>query len=102
MAGDHAKQTQNITAGVTDLRTLITSLAEMVRAEVPGAAEVTAQERVALEAVTPGKMDTSALKRFGEWVVSAVQAGASAAMVPMVSAAVTHMMAEAVRIAGYL
>lgn len=102
MAGDHAQQTQNIGASVADLQTLITSLAEMVRSQVPGTAEVTAQEQAALEAITPGKIDTSALKRFGEWVVSTVQAGASAAMVPMVSAAVTQMIEEAARIAGHL
>jgi hypothetical protein len=42
----------------------------MVRAQVPGAVEVTAQEQAALEAVTAGRIDTSALKRFGQWVVS--------------------------------
>ena len=87
---------------MADLQTLIASLAEMVRSQVPEAAEVTVQEQAALEAVTPGKMNISALKRFGEWVISTVQAGTSAAMVPMVSAAVTHMMAEAARIAGHL
>jgi len=102
MAGDHAQQTQNIGASVAELQILITSLAEMVRSQVPGTAEVTAQEQAALEAIAPGKIDTSVLKRFGEWVVSTVQAGASAAMVPMVSAAVTQMMAEAARIAGHL
>jgi hypothetical protein len=102
VAGDHAQQTQNLGASVTDLQTLITSLAEVVRSEAPGAAEVAVQEQAALEAVTPGKMDTSALKRFGEWVVSTVKAGASAAMVPVVSAAVRHMLAEAARIAGHL
>ena len=63
---------------------------------------MTVQEQAALQAVTSGKMDTFALKRFGEWVVSTVQAGASAAMVPIVSAAVKHMLAEAARIAGHL
>lgn len=102
MAGDHAQQTQNIGASVADLRTLITSLAEVVRAQVPEATDVTIQEQTALEAVSPGKVDASALKRFGEWVVSTIQAGASAAMVPMVSAAVRDMVAEAIRIAGHL
>lgn len=102
MAGDHAQQTQNIGANVADLRALISSLAEMVRAEVPEAAEVTAQEQAALEAVGQGNVDTSVLRRFGQWVVSIVQAGASAALVPIVSAAVRHMMAEAARIAGHL
>lgn len=102
MAGDYAQQTQSIGASVADLRTLIASLAEVVRSQVPEAADVTVQEQAALEAVTPGKMNTSALKRFGEWVILTVQAGTSAAMVPMVSAAVTHMMAEAARIARHL
>lgn len=67
-----------------------------------GAVEVTAAEQAALEAVTQEKTDTSALKRFGEWVLSTMQAGASKAMVPIVAAAVRHMIEEAGCIAGHL
>src|SRR6266568_1429277 len=74
LAGDHAHQEQRIGASADQLRTMITSIAELVSAVVPGA----------------------------DVAVSVVNRGATAALVPAVSAATTEMMLEAGRLTGHL
>lgn len=102
LGGDHAHQVQNIGANADDLQKLVSGLAEMVRTLVPGIAGVAEQEQIALAATVPGNVDRSVLKRFGDWAVSTVRSGASAALVPAISAATTEMLNEAARLAGHL
>jgi len=102
MAGDHAHQVQNIGASADELRALISGIAEMVRTLVPGAVGAAEQEQLALAAATPGKVDRSVLRRFADWAVSTVRAGATFALVPAITAATNEMMTEAGRLAGHI
>jgi hypothetical protein len=102
MAGDHAHQVQNIGASADDLRQLISSIAEMVRTMVPGVTGLDEQEQTALAAATPGSVDRSVLQKFADWVLATVRAGATAALVPAVSAATNEMLTEAGRLTAHL
>ena len=102
VAGDHAHQVQNVGASADELRALVGGIAEMVRALVPDAADIAEQERLAPVAASPGKVDRSMLRRFADWAVSTVRAGATAALVPAVTAATNEMLAEAGRLTGHL
>ena len=101
LAGDHAHQEQRIGASADQLRTMITSIAELVSAVVPGA-DVAGQKEAALAAARDGAVDRTVLQRFADWAVSVVNRGATAALVPAVSAATTEMMLEAGRLTGHL
>jgi hypothetical protein len=102
VAGDHARQTQNLGAGADDLRLLITGIAEIVRALVPDVADADAEVQAALAAVSETRVDQSALVRFRNWTVSTVRAGATGAAVAAVSSAVTTLLIEAARLASRL
>lgn len=102
VAGDHAHQVQHVGADADELRALISGIAEMVKALAPDAADVAEQERLALVAASPGKVNRSVLQRFADWAISTVRAGATAALVPAVTAATNEMLAEAGRLAGHL
>ena len=102
VAGDHAHQVQNLGASADELRKLITSIAEMVRTLVPDANGIAEQEQLALAAIKPADVDRSVLRRFADWALSTVRAGATAALVPAVTAATNEMLAEAGRLAGHL
>jgi len=102
VAGGNAHQVQNVGASADELQRLIASIAEMVRSLVPEASGVREQEQAALAAATPRTLDRSALKRFADWALSTVRAGATAALVPAVSAATNEMLAEAGRLAAHL
>lgn len=101
IAGEHAYRAQNIGASADELRALISGIAEMVRAVVPGAVGVNEQERLALAAANPGNLDRSVLRSFGGWAMSTVQAGATAALVTAVTAATKEMLNEAGRLAEF-
>jgi hypothetical protein len=102
LAGDNAHQVQNVGASADELQKLIASIAAIVRATVPQASGLQEQEQAALAAATPRTLDRSALKRFADWALSTVRAGATAALVPAVSAATNEMLAEAGRLAAHL
>jgi hypothetical protein len=89
---------QNIGASAEHLRELVTGLGELVRGLVPGAGGIDGELETALAAAADGAVDRSVLRRFADWVVSTVQAGATAAVVPAVSSAATAMMLEAGRL----
>jgi len=102
VAGDHAHQVQNIGVSAEHLRELITSVADLVRHVAPGASEIDAEQQTALAAAGDGAVDQSALRRFADWVLSVVRTGATAALVPAVSAATNEMLQEAGRLTGHL
>jgi hypothetical protein len=104
VAGHHARQEQHITtnASAEELRGYIVALAELVRAHVPQATAADTQLGVALAAARDGAVDKSVLQRFGDWVLSIFNHGATAALVPAVSSTVTAMMLEAGRQTGHL
>jgi hypothetical protein len=103
VAGDHAHQEQRVNASGDDLRQMITSIADLVATVIPSAADDAAQEKAtALAAVRDGAVNRPALKRFAEWALSVVGRGATAALVPAVTAATNDMLNEAGRLAGHL
>ena len=102
VAGDHARQTQNLGMGADDLRLLITGIAEIVWALVPDAAGTDAEVQAALAAVSDTRVDQSALVRFRNWTVSTVRAGATGAAVAAVSSVVTTLLIEAGHLASRL
>lgn len=103
VAGDDAHQIQNIGASADDLRLMTAGIAEIVRAFVPDASEDShKQQEAALAAITADKVDVPALRRFGDWVVTSLQTGASNAVVAAVSSSVTFLLVEAARLAAHL
>lgn len=102
LAGDHAHQVQNIGARPEDLRLLISGITEIVRTFVPGVAGADEAEQAALAAIGDGVVDQTALERFRGWVLSAMQAGATAAVVAAVSSSITWLLIEAARLASHL
>ncbi|HEY1624552.1 MAG TPA: hypothetical protein VGG16_12205 [Streptosporangiaceae bacterium] len=93
VAGDHAQQVQNIGSGADEIRHLIAGITEVVRAMVPGAADVDAQEAAALSAISDrGRADRGALERFGNWALSTAKAGATSGVVAVISSAVTALL----------
>jgi hypothetical protein len=103
VAGHQTHQVQhNIGASADELRKHIIALAELVRAFVPEATGIETQQQTALAAARDGTVDRPVLQRFGDWVLSAVNQGASAAVIPAVTSAVTAMMLEAGRLTGHL
>ena len=102
VAGDHAHQVQNIGARPEDLRLVISGITEIVRAFVPDVAGAGEAEQAALAAVGDGTVDQTALKRFRDWVLSSMQAGANGAVVAAVSSSITWLLIEAARLASHL
>lgn len=103
VAGDHAHQEQRIGTSGDELRQMITSIADLVAAVAPGAADEAAEQKAAaLAAARDGAVDRPTLKRFAEWALSVVKRGATAALVPAVTAATNDMLNEAGRLAGHL
>ena len=101
-SGDYAHQTQNIGASAEHLREMISSLAELVTTLVPDATEVVEQREEALAAVKDGVSDEGVLRRFADWVLSTVGKGASAAVLPVVTAGTDGMLQEVGRLTGHL
>ncbi len=102
IAGDYARQIQNIGTSANDLRQLISGIATIVRALVPDVADADAEEQAALAAVSDRGVDRTALERFRAWTVNTVRAGANAAAVAAVSSATTTLLIEAAKLAGHL
>jgi hypothetical protein len=102
-AGDHAHQVAQQANGAStdDLQKLITGIAELVSQLVP-AADIRDAQASALASARTGAVDRSAIKRFADWAISTVRAGATAAVVPAVTAATSELMQEAARVAGHL
>jgi hypothetical protein len=102
VAGDCARQVQNIETTANDLRQLITGITTIVRAHVPDVPDADIEEQAAIAAVSDQGVDLSALERFRAWTVRTVSAGANAAAVGVVSSATTTLLLEAVKLAGHL
>lgn len=102
VAGDNARQVQNIGTSASDLRQLITGITEIVRALVPDVADADMEEQAALTAIGDSGADRSALERFRNWTVSTVRAGATSAAVAAVSSATTTLLIEAGKLASHL
>jgi hypothetical protein len=103
VAGDHAHQEQHLSASGDDLRQMISSIADLVASVVPVAAADAAHEKTAaLAAVRKEAVDRPALKRFADWALSVVGRGATASLVPAVTAATNDMLKEAGRLTGHL
>lgn len=102
VAGDYARQVQNIGTSADDLRLLITGIAEIVRALVPEIGDTDTEEQAALAAVSETEVDRSALERFHNWTVSTVRAGAKRAAVAAVSSATPTLLIEAGHLARHL
>jgi hypothetical protein len=102
VAGDYARQVQNIETTANDLRQLITGITTTVRTLVPDVPDADIEEQAALAAVSDQGVDLSALERFRAWTVRTVSAGANAAAVGVVSSATTTLLLEAVKLAGHL
>lgn len=102
IAGDYARQVQNIGTSANDLRQLISVITTIVRALVPDVPDADAEEEAALAAVSDRSVDRTALERFRAWTVNTVRAGANAAAVAVVSSATTTLLIEATKLAGHL
>ena len=102
VAGDNARQVQNIGASREELQLMITGIAEIVRALVPGANGVHEAERAALTAVSTSAVDQTALRRFRDWVLSTLRAGSTSAAVAAVSSATTTLLIEAGHLASHV
>jgi hypothetical protein len=103
VAGDHAHQEQHVGRSGDDLRTMISSIADLIATVVPGAAvDATREKDGALAAARDGAVDRRALKRFADWALSVVGRGTTAALVPAVTAATNDMLKEAGRLTGHL
>lgn len=102
LAGDHAHQVQHIAASTDELRKLITSIADLVATVAPGVNGIVEQKAAALAAARGGTVDLPALKRFVNWVLAVVGKGATAAFVPVVTAATNDMLNEAGRLIGHI
>ena len=102
VAGDYARQVQNIETSANDLRQLITGITTIVRALVPDVPDADMEEQAALAAVSDQGVDQSALERFRAWTVNTVRAGTNAAAVAAVSSATTTLLIEAAKLASHL
>ena len=102
VAGDYARQVQNIGTSANDLRQLISVITTIVRALVPDVSDADAEEQSALAAVGDRSVDQSALERFRAWTANSVRAGANAAAVGVVSSATTTLLIEAAKLASHL
>jgi hypothetical protein len=103
VAGDRAHQEQRVSNSANDLRKMITSIADLITVVAPDSANDAAREKaIALAAARDGAVDRGALKRFAEWVLSVVGKGATAALMPAVTAATNDMLNEAGRLTGHL
>jgi hypothetical protein len=102
VAGDNARQVQNIETSANDLRQLITGITTIVRALVPDVPDADIEEQAALAAISDRSVDQSALERFRAWTVSTVRAGTNAAAVGVVSGATTTLLLEAAKLASHL
>jgi hypothetical protein len=102
VAGDNARQVQNMGTSADDLRQLITGITTIVRALVPDVPDADVEEHAALAAVSDRGVDQSALNRFCAWTVSTVRAGANAAVVAAVSSVTTTLLIEAGKLASHL
>jgi hypothetical protein len=102
VAGDFAHQVQNLVSP-EDLRLRIAGIAEIVRAVVPDASEDgRKEEEAALAAVSTRRIDEPALRRFCDWAVTTVQAGANNAVIAAISSTTTYLPIEASRLAAHL
>ena len=102
VAGDRARQVQNLGTRPDDLRELIAGITEIVRALVPDVPDARLEEQAALAAISDHGVDRTALERFRDWTVSTVQAGATSAAVAAVSSAATTLLIEAGHLASHL
>ena len=102
VAGDYARQVQNIGISANDLRQQISEITTIVRALVPDVPDADAEEQAALAAVSDQGVDQSALERFRAWTVNTVRTGTNAAAVAAVSSATTTLLIEAARLASHL
>jgi hypothetical protein len=102
VAGDQAHQVQQIGASAEHLRDLITSITELVRLAAPDADDLDAQRTAALAAAKDGAVDQSVINRFASWALAIVGKGASAALVPAVTAATNDMLHVAAQLPGHL
>jgi hypothetical protein len=102
VAGDHANPVQHVGMSAEHLREMIIGLAELVRSLVPDADCVGEEEKKALAAARDGAVDRSALQRFTAWVLSVVGKGATAAVIPVVTAGTDDLLREATRLAAHL
>jgi hypothetical protein len=101
VARDYARQQQQVGASADQLRTMITGIAELVAALVPGTADVAEQRDTALAAAQDGAVDVGAVRRFYNWVVTALRKCGNAAAVEMVAIQADEMIREALRLAGH-
>ena len=102
VAGDYARQVQNIGTSANELRQLITGITIIVRALVPDVPDADVEEQAALAAVSDRDVDQSALERFSAWTVNTVRAGTNAAAVAAVSSVTTTLLIEAAKLASHL
>ena len=85
-----------------DIRQTISGIAQIVRLAAPSVLDAAEQERTALDAVSASGADVGALRRFGDWAMSTVKAGANGAMVAAVSSSVTYLLTQAAYLTGHL
>lgn len=88
--GDHARQTMTVTQASHQVQETIHGIAEILKAQglVAGReAELAEAQQEALRDVTSGAGSTTGIRRFVDWVLGCVQAGAA----PAVTAAMTTM-----------
>lgn len=102
VAGDRARQVQNLGTRPDDLRELIAGITEIVRALVPDVPDARLEEQAALAAISDSGVDRPALERFRDWTVRTVRAGATSAAVAAVSSATTTLLIEASHLASHL
>lgn len=98
-AGASQMANQESQASPDRLSELINGLMDLVLVLVPDAGGADEQRRAALAAAEPGAVDPNILKRFADWVVSTVKAGATSSATAAVSSATTAMLMEAAHLA---
>ncbi len=99
VAGDSARQVQNLGPRPDDLRQLIAGITGMMHALVP---DVRLEEQAALAAIGDDGVDRSALEQFRDWTVSTLRAGATSAAVAAGTSATTTLLIEAGHLASHL
>ncbi|WP_300607840.1 hypothetical protein [Trebonia sp.] len=92
----------NADASVEHLRETIDALAELVQTLTPEATGIAEEREKALAAAGDGVTDKRVLQRFADWVLSTIGRGASAALIPVVTASTDSMLQEASRLTGHL
>ena len=98
-AGANQTVTQDNAVSADRLSELINGLMDLVLALVPDANGADEQLHTALAAAEPGAVDPNILRRFADWVVSTVGAGATSSATAAVSSATTAMLMEAAHLA---